>query len=97
MPLLARPGRDDVSVPGEAQQRALLAADGPQVRDRAERHALDAKSRCRQTLRDEIEAAVIFGTDGWSADQFLRERERGVGGQVSGPGQGGEVNRRADL
>ena len=59
---------------------------GPEIFDRAERHALDAEAVRLQALRDELQAAVILRADGRTADQFLGEGERrvGVGRQSQG-------------
>ena len=90
MPLLARAGGHDIRMTGEAQHRPCAAMPRPEVLDRSERHALDAEAVRLQALRDELQAAVILGADGRTADQFLGEGERrvGVGRQSLEPPEG---------
>ena len=45
LPFLARAGRYDVGMTGEAQHRAAIAMARPEVLDRTERHALDPEAR----------------------------------------------------
>jgi hypothetical protein len=77
---------------GEAQNGPCTAMSCPEILDRTERHALDAKAGRFQALADDLQAAVVFGTDRRTADQFLGEGERGVGvgrqSQGSGWGKG---------
>src|SRR4030095_3651447 len=74
MPLLRRPGRDDVGVAGEAKHRPRPApANRPEVVYLAEAHALDGKSCTWERRGDEILAARIVRRDRLSADQFLRK------------------------
>src|SRR5687767_12392424 len=75
LPFLARPGRYDVGMAGEAQERPPAAVCGPEIFDGPERHVLDAETVRLQALTDELEAAAIFGTDGGAADQVLGEGE----------------------
>ena len=44
------PGRHDIRMTGEAQQRPLVAVQRPEILDRPERHALDPKADSFQPL-----------------------------------------------
>ena len=92
LPFFARPGRHDVGMTGEAQDRTLAAVARPEIFDGAERHVLDAETEGLQALPDELQAAVIFGADGGAADQVLGEGEGGVG--VGRQSQGLQVRPR---
>ena len=95
LPFFARAGRHDVGVTGEAQHGSGSAMPRPDVLDRAEGHPLDPKTERFQPLPDQLQAAVVLGADGRTADQFLGECERRVGvgrqsrGLRIGQGEGG--------
>jgi hypothetical protein len=77
MPLLRRPGRDDVGVAGEAKHRPRPApANRPEIVHLAEAHALDGKSCTFEPRGNELLAARIVRRDRISADQFLRKFQR---------------------
>ena len=73
VPLLGRAGRNHVRVAGEAEERAVLAASGPEVGDLPERHLLDPKSDRGQPLGHECLTARVVGCDGRAADQLARQ------------------------
>jgi hypothetical protein len=83
LPFLARAGRHDIGMAREAQDRTLAAVSRPEILDRSERHPLDPKAQGLKALADQLQATMIFGADGRTADQFLGERQRriGIGGQ----------------
>jgi hypothetical protein len=88
LPLLARTGGYDIRMTGETQNGPCTAVSGPEILDRTERHALDAKAGRFQALADDLQAAMVFGADGGTADEVLGEGERcvSVGRQSRAPG-----------
>jgi hypothetical protein len=75
-PLLARPGRDDVRVTGEAQQWRPGAVHRPEVVDWPERQPLVREPGVRQARAEHVQAAVILGADGRPSHQFRRKFDR---------------------
>jgi hypothetical protein len=74
-PLLDRSGGNDVGVSGKNEQRLRPAAARPQIADTVGIDALEREAERREMLRDEIEAARIFGRHGRSRDERAREIE----------------------
>ena len=84
MPLLERPGRHDVRVAGEAQERPVAAAaHGPEIVDLAEAHPLDRESERFEARNEQFLAAAVGGTDRLAghelAGQFQGRRHRHAG------------------
>ena len=78
LPLVERAGRDDVRMPREAEDRAGIAAAGPEVGHLAEDHGLDSKAeRCQARGHEVLTAGVIRGHRG-PAHQFHCEFQRGA-------------------
>src|SRR3954471_22152435 len=63
LPLFAWTGRHDVCMTSETQHRPCVAMSRPEILDRAERHALDAKADGFQALPDDLQTAMILGAD----------------------------------
>jgi hypothetical protein len=77
MPVLARPGRDDVGVTGEAEQGLSAASGRPEVVDWAVLQAFVAEPKGLEPGTDDVEAAVVLGTHGWTAQQVFSKGQRG--------------------
>jgi hypothetical protein len=85
VPFLARAGRNDVGVAGEAEQGATVAAAGPDVFHGTERHAFHIEAQRFEPCADDLQASLVVGAHGRTPDQFAGQCQ-GVGRRV-GRGQ----------
>ncbi len=80
LPLLARACRHHVGMSGKTQYRPLGAVPRPEILHRSELQTFVAKACLLQAPADDIHAAVVFGADRRTADEFGRKlqcRRRG--------------------
>ena len=88
LPGLQRACRDHVSVAGEAQHRAFVAANGPEVFHVLDMHRLDGEAAGRQALAHQLLAAFIQRRHRWAIDQLAGEFERRGEGRRGHQGSG---------
>ncbi len=84
VPLICRPGRHHVGMPGEAHQRPGVAAPRPQIVHLAAAHFFQAETERRKARTDDVQAAVIRRREGAARDELLGELQcfrHGVNGQ----------------
>ncbi len=102
LPGLQRAGGNHVGMAGEAQHRAFVAANGPEVLHVLDVHRLDGEAASRQALAHQLLAAFVQRRHGGAVDQlagqFERRGEGGGGHHGSGTaGKGRHIKAKPGL